>query len=39
VGGKWQWLVQREGRDMAEGAARAVADAKREAEGVALKLG
>jgi hypothetical protein len=39
IGGEWQWLVRRDGRDVAEGAARAAADAKREAEAVALKLG
>ena len=38
VGGKWQWLVQREGGDIAEGAARAALDARRQAETVALKL-
>jgi hypothetical protein len=39
VGGEWQWLVRQDGRDMAEGKARAAADAKREAEAVALRLG
>ena len=39
VGGEWQWLVRQAGRDVAEGAARAAADAQREAEPVALKLG
>ena len=39
IGGEWQWLVRRGGRDVAEGAARAAADAKHEAEAVALKLG
>jgi hypothetical protein len=38
IGGEWQWLVRQAGRDVAEGAARAAADAKREAEAVALKL-
>jgi hypothetical protein len=38
VGGEWQWLVQREGRDIAEGAARGAMDARRQAEAVALKL-
>jgi hypothetical protein len=38
IGDQWQWLVRREGRDVAEGTAQAAADAKREAEAVALKL-
>jgi hypothetical protein len=38
VGGEWQWLVRQAGRDVAEGAAAAAADAQREAEAVALKL-
>jgi hypothetical protein len=38
IGGEWQWLVRQAGRDVAEGAARAAADAKREAEAVAIKL-
>ena len=37
--GEWQWLVRQAGRDVAEGAAGAAADARREAEAVALKLG
>jgi hypothetical protein len=39
IGGEWQWLVRRDGRDVAEGAARDAADAQREAEAAALKLG
>ena len=38
VGGEWQWLVRQAGRDVAEGAARAAVDAKKEAEKVARKL-
>lgn len=38
VGGEWQWLVRRDGRDVAEGAARAAVDAQRQAEAVALKF-
>jgi hypothetical protein len=38
VGDEWQWLVRQDSRDLAEGSARAVTDAKREAEAVALKL-
>jgi hypothetical protein len=38
VGGEWQWLVQREGRDLAEGAARASAAAKQQAEAVAQRF-
>jgi hypothetical protein len=39
VGREWQWLVRQAGRDVAEGAAPAVADAQRQAEEAALKLG
>jgi hypothetical protein len=39
VGGEWQWLVRRAGRDVAEGTARAAVDAQWQAEAVALKLG
>jgi hypothetical protein len=38
AGGEWRWLVQCKGRDVAEGAARAAVDAKRDAEAVALNL-
>jgi hypothetical protein len=38
IGGEWQWLVRRDGRDVAEGAARAAVDAKEQAETVALTL-
>jgi hypothetical protein len=38
VGGEWQWLVRQAGRDVAEGSARAAADAQRQAESVALGL-
>lgn len=38
VGGEWQWLVRHDGRDMAEGAARAGADARHQAEAVARKI-
>src|SRR6516162_2952323 len=34
----WQWLVRQAARDVAEGAARRLADAQREAETVALAL-
>jgi hypothetical protein len=36
--GEWQWLVRRDGRDIAEGAAPALADAQRQAEAVALTV-
>jgi hypothetical protein len=39
IGDQWQWLVRREGRDVAEGASPAASDARRETEAVALKLG
>jgi hypothetical protein len=39
IGGEWQWLVRRDGRDVAQGAAGAAVDAQRQAESVALKLG
>lgn len=38
VGGEWQWLVQREGRDVAEGAARASLAARQQAEVVAHRI-
>jgi hypothetical protein len=31
VGGEWQWLVRRDGRDVAEGSARAALDAQQQA--------
>jgi hypothetical protein len=37
VGGEWQWLVRRDGRDIAEGAARNAVEARQAAEAVALK--
>ena len=39
VDGEWQWLVRGHGRDVAEGGARRLCDARREAEAVALRLG
>ena len=39
VGGEWQWLVREDGRDVAEDAALRLADARREAETMALTLG
>ena len=39
VGGEWQWLVRRAGRDVAEGAARADREAREQAEAVALSVG
>jgi hypothetical protein len=38
VGGEWQWLVRQAGRDVAEGAAQGLVEAKQDAETVALKL-
>jgi hypothetical protein len=38
IGGEWQWLVRHEGRDVAEGAARACLAAKQQAEAVARRL-
>ena len=38
VGGEWQWLVRRAGRDVAEGAARADREASEQAEAVALSV-
>jgi hypothetical protein len=38
VAGEWQWLVSRDGRDIAEGAARDAVDAQRQAEAVACGL-
>ena len=35
VGGSWEWLVRRAGRDIAEGAARASLPARQQAEAVA----
>jgi hypothetical protein len=37
--GEWQWLVRRDGHDVAEGAARAARAARQQAEAVALRLG
>lgn len=37
VCGEWQWLVRRDGRDIAEGAARRAIDAQRQAEAAALR--
>jgi hypothetical protein len=37
IGGEWQWLIRREGRDIAEGAARACRAAKEQAEAVARR--
>ena len=37
-GGEWQWLVRHEGRDVAEGAARAGLAAKQQAEAVARRF-
>jgi hypothetical protein len=39
VGGEWQWLVRRAGRDVVEGAAPGLVEAKQDAETVALALG
>jgi hypothetical protein len=39
AGGEWQWLVRQDGRDIAEGAARAARAARQQAEAVALRLG
>jgi hypothetical protein len=39
IGGERQWLVRQGGRDVADGAARAEVDAKRETERIALTLG
>jgi hypothetical protein len=36
IGGEWQWLVRRDGRDVAEGAARTPGEARAQAEAVAL---
>ena len=38
IAGEWLWLVRRDGRDMAEGAASSRDDARRDAEGAALRL-
>jgi hypothetical protein len=38
VGGEWQWLVRRNGRDVAEGSARACLAAKQQAEAAALRF-
>jgi hypothetical protein len=37
--GEWQWLVREDGRDVAEGAARAARAARQQAEAMALRLG
>jgi hypothetical protein len=36
LGGKWRWLVDKDGRAIAEGAASSAADAREQAEVVAL---
>ena len=36
IGGEWQWLVRRDGVDVAEGAARTFRAAREQAEAVAL---
>jgi hypothetical protein len=38
IAGEWQWLVQQDGRDVAEGASSSGDDARQEAEAVAVKL-
>jgi hypothetical protein len=38
IGGEWQWLVRRAGRDVAKGAARDQVDAQRQAEAIATIL-
>ena len=38
VGGEWQWLVRQAGRDIAEGAAPGLIEAKQDTETVALAL-
>jgi hypothetical protein len=38
VGGEWQWLVNYEGCDVAEGSARSYLAAKQQAEATALRL-
>ena len=38
IGGEWQWLVRRDGVDVAEGAARRFREAREQAEAVALYL-
>ena len=38
VGGEWQWLVKRDGRDVAEGSARACLAARQQAEAVARRF-
>ena len=38
VGGEWQWLVRRNGRDAEEGAARADVEAREQAEAIALSV-
>jgi hypothetical protein len=39
IDGKWQWLVQRDGRSLGEGATCAAEDARTQAEIVALNSG
>jgi hypothetical protein len=39
VDGEWQWLVQHAGQDLAEGAARASLEARRQAEATAVMIG
>ena len=38
VAGEWQWLVRREGRDVAEGTARAALAARQQAEAMAHRI-
>ena len=38
IGGEWQWLVRRDGRDFAEGAARCAAVAKDQAANAAWRF-
>jgi hypothetical protein len=39
IGDEWHWLVRRDGRDVADGAARSAVDARRAVEAIALELG
>jgi len=38
AGGEWRWLVQRDGRDLAEGKAQGDHEARQNAETAAMKL-
>ena len=38
VGGRWEWLVRQDGRDMAEGTALTADAARRDAEATAIDL-